>query len=448
MEKPSVLLISHSFYPSNEIGARRPTAFARFLVSKGVRVVVVSAFGETRIPIGTEIIPGIIAIPVRAGKRILIDRLVALKRRFQPAKPANAVDRAGGHAGKVGKGHRLLGMAQRLLLRTVEFGDVYKAWGRRAYAAAVKAGRGHRVGVVLSSSPPQTVLLVGALVARALHRPHIVDLRDPWTDQLARDDWLAKAEFGVSRYLEGEVLKSAAAILSAGSKVAEMLAARYPIVANRITVVRNGFDGGFVTRSPQTGGKLKILFAGELYKNRNPFPFLEVLEELLQRADIQISRIDVIFMGDVAVYGGQSLERWLTGRKCGQCVRILPRQSKEAVDAEVEASTVLLNLAQGQPLQIPAKTYEHLASSRELLVLCEADSETGLVISGIQGVNRVDSNDSAALLESLLMLYRRHVLNGKLLAPNASDGARFSREASNDTFWNVIRAFLRLGVKQ
>lgn len=447
-DKPSVLLISHSFHPASEIGARRPTAFARFLVSRGIKVVVVSAFGEAMIPVGAEILPGVIAIPVHTGKRVLIDRLVALKRWIQAATPAEPREMSRKSVGKSTYRPRWFDKARDTLLRTLYFGDRYKAWGRRAYVAAVKAGRDHRVGVVLSSSPPQTVLVVGALTAAALHKPHIVDFRDPWTDQLMRDDWLARAEFGISRYLEGRVLRSAAAILSTGSKLAELFAARYPSVRERIAVVRNGFDGGFVGRSAQTGGKLTIMFAGELYMSRNPFPFLKALEELLEREDVDAARVSVTFMGEVAEYGGQSLVRWLGERKWGQSVRILPRQPKSVVDAAVEASTTLLNFAQGMPLQIPAKTYEHLASGREILVICESDSETAQVVAGIEGVNCVDPRDTDALREVLVMLYRRHVLEGKLIAPDENAVARFSREASNDTFWQVIRATLQLDVKQ
>jgi hypothetical protein len=41
----TVLIVAEAFHPSNEIGARRATALARYLAVCGIRVVVVSAFG-------------------------------------------------------------------------------------------------------------------------------------------------------------------------------------------------------------------------------------------------------------------------------------------------------------------------------------------------------------------------------------------------------------------
>ena len=77
----TILLISYHFHPSMEIGARRPTALAQFLVSKGVRVVVVSAFEGTEVEPGAEVLPGMTAVPVRPPQSTLIEALVYLKRR-------------------------------------------------------------------------------------------------------------------------------------------------------------------------------------------------------------------------------------------------------------------------------------------------------------------------------------------------------------------------------
>jgi len=71
----TVLLISYHFHPTNEIGGRRTTALARHLAARGLRVIVVSAFGQQEVRAGAEILPGIIAIPVKQPRRLLLDSL-------------------------------------------------------------------------------------------------------------------------------------------------------------------------------------------------------------------------------------------------------------------------------------------------------------------------------------------------------------------------------------
>jgi hypothetical protein len=119
-------------------------------------------------------------------------------------------------------------------------------------------------------------------------------------------------------------------------------------------------------------------------------------------------------------------------------VRLLPHLPPRAVAEEVSRATVLVNLAQQQPYSVPAKTYEHLISGREILLLCEDDCETAQLVKGIRGVNQVDSRDPAALERALFDLYRRHAVAGSMTVPTMEEVRKFSREAPNEQFWCLI----------
>jgi hypothetical protein len=134
------------------------------------------------------------------------------------------------------------------------------------------------------------------------------------------------------------------------------------------------------------------------------------------------------------------LTRWIEDKRCAGVVRILPPQAPEVVAAAAEDSTVLLNLAQGQPLSVPAKTYEHLASGREILLVCEDDCETARLVSGIKGVNQVDAVNFQAFTDTLRSLYTRHVVAQQLTSPSELDVVGFSRDAANRTFFEVLRS--------
>jgi hypothetical protein len=442
MNRPSILLVSYHFYPSNEIGARRPTALARFLVDKGLRVAVVSAFGGQDIEPGSQVLPGVVAVPVQRPSRTFTDTVVFIKRRIYRAKTAATpqgdlnIASPSGAASSANFWARFRDQYFRLLY----FIDEYKSWGRRARSAAVREGKRHPPILVLSSSPPPTVLWVGMLTARRLRVPHIVDLRDPWTDTVADLRPTSLIELAFARKIEGWVMRSAAAITSTGARVAHLLIQRQPELAPKTRVVRNGYDDAVRPLAPETGGRLAILFAGELYLNRDPFPLLECLERLLSRTDVDASRVRVTFMGRKTEYAGRSLVGWLEGKRCAAVVKFVPSQPLEIVAKATLESTVVLNLAQHQPLSIPAKTFEHLASGRENLLLCEDDSESAQLVAKIPGVLQVDPRSVEALDRVLLDLYERHVNQGRLRAPTQQDVAAFSRDAANSTFWQIIKS--------
>jgi hypothetical protein len=442
MNPPSILLVSYHFYPSNEIGARRPTALARFLVDKGLRVAVVSAFGGQDIEPGSQVLPGVVAVPVRRPSRTFTNTVVFFKRKIYRAKPVATVQ-GGENVMSSSVDAPSMNFWARIryeYFRIVYFIDEYKSWGRRACRAAIREGKGHPPSLVLSSSPPPTALWVGMVAARRLRVPHIVDLRDPWTDTIATQHPPRPIELALARKIEGWVMRSAAAITSTGTRVAGLLIQRQPELTPKTFVVRNGYDGAVRHAASDTGGRLAILFAGELYLNRDPFPLLHALERLLSRPDVDASRVRVTFMGRKTEYAGRSLVGWLDGKRCAAVVNFVPPQPPEVVAEKTLESTVVLNLAQHQPLSVPAKTFEHLASGRENLLLCEDDSESAHLVAKIPGVLQVDPRNVEALDRVLHDLYERHVIQGQLRAPTQQEVATFSRAAANDKFWQVMRS--------
>jgi Glycosyl transferase 4-like domain len=450
MNHPSVLIISYHFYPSNEIGARRPTALARFLVNRGLRVAVVSAFGGQNIEDGSEVLPGVIAVPVNKPSRIFTDAVVKMKRKFVRTK-LDATHRSGANPAPPAQKVPATSWAAQirsLYFRISYFIDEYKTWGRLAYRAAVREGKYYPPRLILSSSPPPTVLWAGTLAARRLGVPHIVDLRDPWTDIIAELYPNRRFDLEMARKIEGWVMRSAAAITSTSTRVAHLLIKRQPELAPKTSIVRNGYDDLLPPVTPGTGGRLVILFAGELYLNRDPFPLLNAVERLVSRPNIDASRVRVTFMGRRTEYAGRSLVGWLEGKRCAGIVKFVSTQTPEIVAQATLESTVVLNLAQHQPLSIPAKTFEHLASGRENLLLCEDDSESAQLVASIPGVLQVDPLNAEALDRVLWDLYERHVIQGRLQAPAPADIAAFSRAAANDTFWQIMRSVATLDDKK
>lgn len=435
-----MLLISYHFFPSSEIGGKRTTALARFLASKGVRVIVVSAFGGATIIPGSEVMTGVIASPVKQPRSVLIDFLVSLKRRTTQTSFGDTAERAVRHAPATSILRRMRSGIRTIFFQVVHFVDPHKHWGWRAARQAIRVGKQFDARLVLSSSPPFTTLLTGRLVASRLGIPHIADLRDPWTDVIAVDRLSQRIELRLLRLLEGWALRSATAITSTTSTTAELLATRYPSVQGKLHLVRNGYDGEVQPPNLDTGGRLAILFAGELYLGRDPFPFLATLEALLARPDVDPTRISATFMGTVAHYNGQSLASWIKAKRCAAVVKILPQSPQHVVTKAVAESTLLLNLSQEQRLSIPAKTFEHLAYAREILLLCENDSETASLVAGMPGVNQVDQRDIPALEKALLDIYGRHVVQRQMTVPTKKDILEFSRAAANERFWNIIES--------
>ena len=401
---------------------------------------------------GVQISPGVIAVPVGRPKRRWLDPLVALKRcvtsRRDEGTAGLSTLRPDGPESPTARTSLAARFRERYL-GVVYFIDRFKKWSWRAAGAAVRAGREYGAALVLVSGPPHSTLLAGAWAARRLGIPFVADMRDPWSDALAVSHPERRVELRLLRALESWAMRRAAAVTSTSAKTAALLVERDPTLALRVHVIRNGFDDEIAPALAHTGGRLSILYAGALYAHRTPYPLLEALERLLARRSVDPGRVQLTFIiGDQAgASSEQSLNRWMQGKSCLAVVRILPRQNAASVAQEVARATVLVNLAQHQHLHVPAKTFEQLASGREILLIGEADCETAQVTAGIRGVTRVDQSDPQILDAAMLDLYQRHVVAARACVPAAGDVRRFSRTLSNERFAALLSALTPLTIK-
>jgi len=158
--------------------------------------------------------------------------------------------------------------------------------------------------------------------------------------------------------------------------------------------------------------------------------------------------VEVTFMGQTETYRGKSLRDWAQDKRCASVLHVLGSQPAGEVARAAQQATLLLNLAQKQPLSIPAKTYEQLASGREVLLLCEDDCETAHMVRRIRGVTQVDPDDFEKLKWVILDLYQRHVIAGRLTAPAEGDIAEFARSTTNSTFFAILTSLFQSGAVQ
>jgi len=441
-----VLIISYHFYPSWEIGAKRLTELARYLGSENISVDVISSFADQDISAGKVLMLNVSAVPVATPKRFLLDTLVNFKRRFGPSNEEGRSELEVPPSIDIRKSafvqliSRVIRFVRIRFFSLVYFIDDKKLWSWRAAHAGVAIGRRHKADVVISSGPPFSAVLAGLSVAQRLGVPHIADYRDPWTDTWSTVPSRARgADIFFLRLLEKIVVQRSTVVTATSTSVIELLSTRHPTSRQKFYLVRNGYDGAAQERSRDTGGYLRILFAGEIYGKRDPFPLLRALDRLCVKEGIKTDRVSLTFIGRCAEYDGVNIAEALHGRPCESLVRFLPMAPNSIVKTLISESTVLLNLAQHQHRAVPAKTYEHLASGCELLVFCEDDSDTAKLLSSIGGVLRVDPTSDESIDHALNSLYERHVVAGQLRAPQASAVAQYSRLQANKTFVSVIR---------
>jgi glycosyltransferase involved in cell wall biosynthesis len=301
--------------------------------------------------------------------------------------------------------------------------DKSVTWAPNAIPAAIRLVRREKIDAVLTTSPPNSLNLIGAAVKRATGVKWVADLRDPLVADADNpvERLPARMRENVQKVVARLVASQADAIVTAWGGIADEVRAYEPKAA--VTVIPNGADyDDFEGLAYEPGDRFRITHTGSFFGKRNPRPFLTALVE--SGLETVVAR----FVGDLT-----SRDReWAEGLGLGDRLELLPfgsRRRSLAYQRDSEALLMLLPQAgeRGSPV-LPGKIFEYLAAERPILAAVPPDGEAAKLIREAGAGVVVPPDDEHAIREALVGLearWRAGRLNGPPL--DAAMRERISR---------------------
>jgi glycosyltransferase involved in cell wall biosynthesis len=309
------------------------------------------------------------------------------------------------------------------LFRRALVPDKSVTWAPNAIPAAIRIVKRERIDAVLTTSPPNSVNLIGAAVKRATGIKWVADLRDPLVADADNpvERLPARMKENVQRLVARLVASQADAIVTAWDGIADEIK-RYEPKAE-IVVIPNGADyDDFEGLEYTPGDRFRITHAGSFFGKRNPRPFLTAFEEA------GLESVVARFVGELSTRDRE----WAEELALGDRLELLPFGSRRralAYQRDSEALLLLLPEAgqRGAPV-LPGKIFEYLAAERPILAAVPpAGAAANLIREAGAGVV-VAPDDVAGIREALIGLearWRAGRLNGTPLGPELRE--RISR---------------------
>ena len=396
---PRLLLVTASYPPSRKIATRRMRRFATGLRDRGWDVTVLCPAPRYMQPLdaATSQPEGIAVIQTEALlPRVWLARAPAATA-SKAAKPAS-----GATAPVAAKRPAWFGRLRKLVGTTldhVEFPDQFAGW----LAPALLAVQGQRFDVVLASAPPQTALVLGALVAAQSGAQLVLDYRDPWLEVMSPDgQYGLNRAFGpverrLHRWLEDRVLADAQLVLGVTPRICSWLAAR---TAAPVHFLPNSVDALPPNPLPPRDRPLRLVYAGSLAYERSLDSVLDAM--LALRPTLGPDALRLVYAGPHSAM----LQASANAKGMLDQVEVLGEVGHaQALALYHGAAAGIVSVSARTDYSYPGKLFEIVAAGCPILLLGPAQSEAAKLVASL-GVGVADDGSdpaqSAATLQALL----------------------------------------------
>ena len=411
-----VLLVTMYFPPAGGGGVQRPLKFATHLPALGIETHVLAPDDPKWLYSDPALAP-----PTQAWIH---------RARYLGPRAHRLADELHGRSGL-----DLLSRQARSLSRRVLVPDENVAWNLTAIPAAVRIVRSEGIDVVLTTSPPNSVHLIGAAVKRMTGVRWVADLRDSIASHPHRrvERAAVRAKEKVSASVARLVARQADVIVAASDAIAEEALGLEP--AGVVTTILNGADfDDFAGLEYRRGDRFRITHTGSFFGKRDPRPFLSAL------AESGLQDVVARFVGDFRVADRD----WAESLGLGDRLELLPHVSRrEALALQRDSDALLLLIpdagGRGQGV-LSGKVFEYLAAERPILAAVPPEGAAAELIRETGAGVVAAPDDVPALTRALTELHAAWAagsLDGTALS--AEDRERLGRGARVEELAEVLR---------
>jgi len=321
-----------------------------------------------------------------------------------------------------------------LFSRRLLLPDEFVSWALTAIPAARRIVNDEKIDVIVTTSPPASVNLIGAAVKQATGVPWAADLRDSIAANPDRrvDRLAVRVKERGQELVARSVAKRADAIVAVSDAIADEMR---ELGAERVATIPNGCDfDDFDGLEYRPGERFRITHTGSFFGHRDPKPFLTALAE----AD---GDVVVRFVGGLRPADREFAEGLGLGDRLEEIPHV-PRRSALELQRDSEALLLLLPEAGGRGRTVPSgKIFEYLAAERPILAAVPTDGVAADLVRRADAGVVVAPDDVPALRAAITGLHarwRKGALDGAALSPELRES--LSRRTRSREFAEVLRS--------
>jgi glycosyltransferase involved in cell wall biosynthesis len=444
-----VLLLSYRFPPWGGGGVQRTLKFTRYLPEFGWQPIVHTSRNPDW-PIRDESLLAQVPVEAHVYRTPALEFERFAKRLMALGGAKTGRPSSNGHSGPVApRAERAPGAARGGLARRMSdaveshvlIPDAQIAWLPAALIRSLWIARREEVSLVFTTSPPNSIHLLGRLVARAIGRPWVADFRDPWTDGMRR----RRAYVGNPRRARREaaaeerVIRDAAHVIVTAEPLRERFLEKYPFLSpDRVSLITNGYDpadypGGSERRLLEPG-RFHLVGTGNIEADFDAQPLFRAVAALVAEGGALGRELVVTLVGAKRGKYDAALRELGLAERVRYPGWVPYRESLRYLEESDALLMCAITQTSGRGDKLPAKGFEYLWARKPVLCLSAPGEATDLLRDAGLGVV-VDPADEAGIKNALRDF---HAARDQPSRANTSYIERFDRRRLTGTLAEIF----------
>jgi len=286
-----------------------------------------------------------------------------------------------------------------------------------AFSSYINSFSIKNIDIIIASSPPLSVAIIGAIIAKKRRIPLILDLRDIWPEAAVSTGYIKKGFFyHLAEKWEKRCYKQAEKILVNSPAIFEELKNIKNVSSSKLDLIPNGADLEFfkeiehnneIDEEYNTKNKFVVLYTGLL-------GFAQAPEVMIDAAEILKNNKDIVFL----IIGGGPLKKDLEAKiknlKLDNVILTGQRPRKEMPVFVSKGDVCLIPYKNSATFQknVPSKMFDYMASGKPIIINLEGAASD--IIEKAQAGLVIEPENASALAKAIEQLYNNKFLRKKM----------------------------------
>ncbi len=295
------------------------------------------------------------------------------------------------------------------------FPDIYASWVFGAVVAGLKLLRRRNIDVILTTSPPESVHLVGYLLHRLTGVPWVADFRDLWTPKEINFRPATLFHRWLALRLEKMIFNMSSRVIANTPTNAAIYTRDLGVPKEKISVITNGFDpldNPINGQPPQTDPQ-KLSFGYLGYLDKDGFPCWEILEIFAKFREEGIP-VELHVTGYISNSALERIRRSGYDRFIQYTLQMPNFRAVPDIQQKSDLLLLLLYETDYSNAIVPLKLYSYLTMNRKVLAIAPEKGEAQRILSGT-GLGEVFSIENRGKIVNFIRsAYREKQKTGQI----------------------------------